>query len=260
MASHNNLFVYVGWRYCEGIPINPGAWQIPWCERDVERNSDTAVKFVTLRKLAQQFSQLSEYRERGFEMAFTLGYFRRIEYHLVRSDVSDFERRLHLRIFTRSIRVNSRAITIRGSFADSNFCERAKLEATRVIERKGERLCWEFNVKSLYTKVPRRRSTYVKFQSTQTWDINLSSASLTLAISSRKISLYDYTPSQQVDTLLYMLLMIPFTLFILAHRYCKLMAVVLKIHSRSSNSRLITLEFLHSNDTRQDIDVRIEDS
>lgn len=84
-------------------------------------------------------------------------------------------------------RVNSRAITICVSFVDFNFCESAKLEATRMIEWKGERLYWRFNVKSLYKKVPRRRSTYVKFQS-KTWHINprATDAGLTSAIPSEK--------------------------------------------------------------------------
>lgn len=69
----------------------------------------------------------------------------------------------------------------------STFAESAKLEATRMIERKGERLYWGFNVKSLYKKVPRRRSTYVKFQS-KTWHINprATDANLTSAIPSEK--------------------------------------------------------------------------
>lgn len=140
----------------------------------MERNSDTAVKFVTSRKLAQQFSQLSEYRERGFGIAFTLGTIfpsDRVSFGPLRRE--RFRKKVTspntLQIDPEQ-RVNSRAITIHASFADFNFCERAKLEATRMIERKGERLCWGFNVKFLYKKVPRRRSTYVKFQSTQTHD------------------------------------------------------------------------------------------
>lgn len=54
-------------------------------ERNLGQNPDTAVKFMTSRKLAKQFSQLNGYWERVW-MSFTPAY------HSIRSNVSDFEK------------------------------------------------------------------------------------------------------------------------------------------------------------------------
>lgn len=178
----------------------------------------------------------------------SLWYFR-TEYHSVRSDVSALERGLHLRILSGSIRrnddLNSRPITIRLSACQLRRFQLLRERKTpslltRMTERKGERLCLGiFNVRSLYKKVPRRRSTYVKIpiDANMTHKFSRDGRGSNVGdIIEKNTPLLTITFQVNKSMLLCRLLMIPRPLYPSYTRssllYRKLIEVLLKIYSQ----------------------------
>lgn len=202
----------------------------------------------------------------GFGMSFTLG-MTFPEYHTKEGVASANNLRLDSTQRRLKLAPDYYPLVRLPAFVDFNFCESAKTPSplTRMAEREGERLCLgTFNVRSLYKKVPRRRSTYVEIPIDANMTHKFSRDGRGSAISSRKISLC-FAITFQVNKPMLLCMVIDDAASTLSILHT-LIVIVSEINggdvknSLASNSRLITLEFIHSNHIRRGVDVRVEDT